>query len=525
VLEEAREAGRGYDPQRAAHGREDLRGRIAITIDPVNARDFDDAITLDENHGQSELGVHIADVSHFVRPGTALDDEARERANSVYFPQYVVPMLPEVLSNGVCSLQEGQPRLTKSAFITYDRQGKVLRTRFANSVISSTKRLTYEEATKILEGKIGGYPKAVVQLLRRMDELARIIRERRLREGMIVLDLPEVELVFDELARVTGVVPEDMSFSHTIIEMFMVEANEAVARLFVKLGVPHLRRAHEEPDDATLEGLTRFLKAIGQKVPKRIDRAWLQRLLEGVKGAPESFAVNMAVLRSMQRAEYRPDLIGHYALASEDYLHFTSPIRRYPDLVDHRLLEAYLAGKFEHKKKPRAETPTWEELRELGVHCSTSERRAEAAERELKLVKVLQLLESHLGEEFDGIVTGVAQFGVFIQLRDYLVDGLLRYADLADDWWDVDVEGGFVIGERTGRRIGIGQQLRVAISRIDIPNRTLDLALAEGRPASKSSEPRRMPARRRGKQRPARAPHGAVGRPKRERAARGRRRR
>jgi ribonuclease R len=227
----------------------------------------------------------------------------------------------------------------------------------------------------------------------------------------------------------------------------------------------------------------------------------------------------------MQRAEYRPDLIGHYALASEDYLHFTSPIRRYPDLVDHRLLETYLAGKFEHKKKGRAATPTFEELHELGAHCSTNERRAEAAERELKLVKVLHLLESRLGEEFDGIVTGVAQFGVFIQLREYLVDGLLRYADLADDWWDVDVEGGFVIGERTGRRIGIGQQLRVAISRIDIPNRTLDLALAEGRPASKSSEPRRMPARRRGKQRPARAPHSAVGRPKRERAARGRRRR
>ncbi|HEY3242454.1 MAG TPA: ribonuclease R [Phycisphaerae bacterium] len=533
VVAEARAVSAEFDPQRAAHGREDLRGRVTVTIDPVNARDFDDAITLEESatadprhDGQFELGVHIADVSHFVRPGTALDDAARERANSVYFPQHVVPMLPEVLSNGVCSLQEGQPRLTKSAFIAYDREGRVLRTRFANSLIASTKRLTYEEATQILEGKVGGYPKPVAQLLRRMDLLARIIRQRRIREGMLVLELPEVELVFDELARVTGVVPEDMSFSHTIIEMFMVEANEAVARLFVKLGVPHLRRVHEEPDDATLEGLTRFLKAIGNKPPKRIDRAWLQGLLAEVKGAPASFAINLAVLRSMQRAEYRPDLIGHYALASEDYLHFTSPIRRYPDLVDHRLLEAYLAGKFEHKKKSRGDTPTFEELHEMGVHCSANERRAEAAERELKLVKILQLLESRVGEQFDGVVTGVAQFGVFVQLREYLVDGLLRYADLADDWWNVDAEGGFVIGERTGRRIAIGQQLRVALSRIDVPNRTLDLALvAEGQAGRARPPSQRTDQPRAGRKRGARPGRRNGRSPTAQRASRGRARR
>ncbi len=479
VIEAARRAVRDYDPDRAAHGREDLRPRTIITIDPVDARDFDDAISLDvRDDGTYELGVHIADVSHFVRPGTPLDEEARERANSVYFPRHVIPMLPEVLSNGVCSLQQDEPRLTKSAFITYDREGHVLDARFANSLIASTQRLTYEQATQILDGKVGGYPKKVVGLLRDMDKLARIIRQRRLRAGMLVLTLPEAELVFDESGEVSGVVPEVTSFSHTIIEMFMVEANEAVARLFVKLKLPHLRRVHAAPDDSAAESLGRFLKALGFKVPRRIDRGWLQRLLAEMADTPASFAVNMAVLRSLERAEYRPDLIGHYALASEDYSHFTSPIRRYPDLMIHRLLDGYLAGEFDRKRKS-SDVPTFEELAELGGHCSTNERRAEAAERELKLLKILRLLETRIGDHFDGVVTGVTQFGLFIQLSEYLVDGLIRFTDMAGDWWNVDADRGIVVGERSGKTIRIGQAVRVAIARIDLANRSLDLSLAD----------------------------------------------
>ena len=436
--------------------------------------------------GQLELGVHIADVSHFVQPGGALDQEARARANSVYFPRLVIPMLPEVLSNGVCSLQEDEPRLTKSAFITYDAHGRRVATRFANTVIRSARRLTYRQATQILAGKTGGHSKKVVALLRRMEALARTIQGRRLADGMLVLDLPEVELVFDEEGRVTGVEPADTSFSHTIIEMFMVEANEVVAELLAGLRVPALRRVHPPPDQAAAGPLNRFLRALGLASVKDMSRKALQRLLDLVKGRPDSFAVNLAILRSLEQAAYEPSPVGHFALASEDYTHFTSPIRRYPDLTVHRLLESHLQGGFK-KHRRHTDAPTLDECRELGVHCSRNERRAEAAERELKLVHILRLLEQHLGDEYEGIVTGVTNFGVFVQLPEYLVDGLLRFSDLADDWWEVDSEAGCVIGQRTRRRLKLGDRVRVIIASIDLANRELNLALAE-EPAG--SEPR-----------------------------------
>jgi ribonuclease R len=300
VVKEAGQVVANYDPQEAARGRQDLRDLTVITIDPDDARDFDDAISITElDNGRRELGVHIADVSYFVPPGGALDEEARARANSVYFPRLVIPMLPEVLSNGVCSLQENEPRLTKSAFITYEAGGRRIATRFANTVIRSAKRLTYGQATQILVGKTGDYPKKVVALLRRMDALARTIRRRRLVNGMLVLDLPEVEVVFDQAGRVTGVEPVDTSFSHTIVEMFMVEANEVVAELLAGLNVPALRRVHPPPDEAAAQPLNRFLRALGLPPVKGMDRAALQRLLDVAKGRPESFAVNLAILRSL----------------------------------------------------------------------------------------------------------------------------------------------------------------------------------------------------------------------------------
>ncbi|MHC4235880.1 MAG: ribonuclease R, partial [Planctomycetota bacterium] len=431
-----------HDPKQAAAGREDLRHLTVITIDPEDARDFDDAISLSKNDDrQVELGVHIADVSHFVTPGDALDVEARSRANSVYFPRHVIPMLPEVLSNGLCSLQERRLRLTKSAFITYDAQGQRVATRFANTIIRSDKRLTYEQATRILSGKVGRFSRKVVDLLRGMESLARTIQKRRVRDGMLSLDLPEREIVMDEDGRVTGVQPADTSFSHTIIEMFMAEANEALAELLASLGVPNLRRIHPSPDEAAAESLTRFLRALGLPALKRMDRRALQDILGKVAGKPESFAVNFAVLRSMQRAEYSPTPDEHFALASEDYAHFTSPIRRYPDLTIHRLLDHYLAGNLTKRRRP-ADLPTIEEVGELGAHCTNNERRAEAAERELRLVYILRLLEGQLGAEYDGIVTGVTNFGVFVQLRDYFIDGLLRFDDLQDDWWELDADAG-----------------------------------------------------------------------------------
>ncbi len=484
-----KEAGRvvaAYDPQEAAHGRTDLRDLMVITIDPDDARDFDDAISVTElGDGRLELGVHIADVSCFVPPGGALDEEARERANSVYFPRLVIPMLPEVLSNGVCSLQEKQPRLTKSAFITYDAGGQRGATRFANTVVRSAKRLTYRQATQVLAGKVGRYSKKVVVLVRQMESLARTIRQRRLADGMLVLDLPEVEVVFDEEGRVTGVEPTDTSFSHTIIEMFMVEANEVVAELLAGLSVPALRRVHPPPDEAATQPLNRFLRALGLPPVEGMSRKALQPLLDRVKGRPESFAVNLAILRSLERATYEPASVGHFALASEDYTHFTSPIRRYPDLTIHRLLEAYLRGGLKRKGRRRPAVPTLDECRELGAHCSRNERRAEAAERELKLVHVLRLLEQDVGDEYEGIVTGVTNFGLFVQLPEYLVEGLLRFSDLPDDWWEVDGDAGCVTGQRTGQRLKIGDRLRVTIAAIDVADRELDLALAEEPAGSK----------------------------------------
>jgi ribonuclease R len=496
----AREAGRvvaSYDPEEAASGRKDLRDLTVITIDPDDARDFDDAISLTElDDGRLELGVHIADVSHFVQPGGALDEEAHERANSIYFPRLVIPMLPEVLSNGVCSLQEKQPRLTKSAFITYNAAGQRVAARFANTVIRSARRLTYGQATGILAGKLAGHSKKVVALVRRMESLARTIRRRRLADGMLVLDLPEVEVVFDQEGRVTGVEPADTSFSHTIIEMFMVEANEVVAELLAGLSVPALRRVHPPPDEAAAQPLNRFLRALGLPPVKGMDRKALQPLLDRVRSRPESFAVNLAILRSLEQATYEPAAIGHFALASEDYTHFTSPIRRYPDLTVHRLLDAYVRGGFK-KRRRRVGVPTLDECKELGVHCSRNERRAEAAERELKLVYILRLLEQHVGDDFEGIVTGVTNFGMFVQLPEYLVEGLLRFSDLPDDWWEVDGDAGCVTGQRTRQRLKIGDRLRVTIAAIDLADRELDLALAEKPAGSKPRAAQRPQTSRR----------------------------
>jgi ribonuclease R len=494
VLQAARDAVASFDPKAQANSRRDLGKTTIITIDPADARDFDDAISLERNKdGTWELGVHIADVAFFVRPGTPLDDEARERANSIYLPRKVIPMLPEVLSNGVCSLQEREPRPAKSVFITYDKRGKVKHTRFANTIIRSAKRLTYQQATAILDGKAGRMSAKVVSLVKHMETLAKSIQARRIREGMLSLDMPAVEIVHNEEGEVVDAEPADTGFSHTIIEMFMVEANEAVSRLLTEKGLPHLRRVHGEPYLTSFESLQGFLRILGQDVPEGADRFDIQKLLFSVKGTPKAYAVNLAVLRSMQQAEYAPARMGHYALASKDYCHFTSPIRRYPDLTVHRLLDRCLSG-----RTGAAITrgiPTEKELVDLGNHCSNNERRAEAAERELKEVLILRLLEKHVGEHFDGIVTGVANVGIFVQLDRYLIEGLLRFDSLPSDWWEIDPSHGAAVGEVTGRRITVGDRLQVAISRVDLSNRQLQLDLVEELRLPKSKKTRRKAAK------------------------------
>ncbi len=479
ALEDARDAVRSYDLDAELQRREDLRGELILTIDPDEARDFDDAISLRSlGRGQFELGVHIADVSTLVRAGGPLDEEAARRCNSIYLPRHVIPMLPEVLSNGLCSLQEGQPRLTKSAFIRYDGKGNRQSARFANAVIHSRRRLTYRQASDILDGKTDGFEPEVVELLRQMERLARAIRKRRLARGMLVLEFPGIELVLDNDHEVIDVVPEDTSFSHTLIEMFMVEANEAVAELMVRLKLPHMRRIHPEPPGDAQKKLKQFLGVLGKTVPEKPSREDLRVVLESVKGKPESFAVNLSVLRSMAQAEYSPKHEGHYALASEHYSHFTSPIRRYADLVLHRLLDKHLQGEIKGRKA-KSSVPSEDDLRKIGHKCSTAERLAEAAERELKKVKLLRLLEKKIGETEPGIVTGITNLGLFVQLEKYLLEGIVRFSDLQDDWWDIHAHGGCVIGQRSGRRIAVGDRLTVTIVNVEISSRELDLAITD----------------------------------------------
>ncbi len=492
----------------------ELDSRTICTIDPDDSRDFDDAISLRRlDNGLWELGVHIADVSYFVPPDSALDEESKKRGNSVYFPGYVIPMLPEVLSNGVCSLQENVPRLCKSAFVTFDEHGQAVGSSFANTLIRSAARLRYREAQALIDGQamiphpagarpISQYNPAVVELLHQMNTLARAIQKRRLAAGQIVLNLPEVDLVLDENGKVVGTKAEDQSFTHTLIEMFMVEANEAVARLLDSIGVPFLRRIHPEPELANAERLRQFAQVSGHKVPKLMDRKSLQALLASVVGKPEAFAINLAVLKSLTRAEYAPKVVGHYALASEHYCHFTSPIRRYADLTIHRLLDAYFqaggglrpgraahgaashsGGRQRNKIPIEAVVPT-DALTELGRHLSFTERRGDDAERELRKIKLLELLSDRVGDDFQAVVTGITQFGIFVQIQEYLIDGVIRFEDLMDDWWQIDEKSGLVRGQRTGRTIRIGDLCVARVVRVDVPRRDLGLSITEhlGRP-------------------------------------------
>jgi ribonuclease R len=474
----------GHLDSKAIAAREDLRGLLTLTIDPVDARDFDDAISIEPlAGGKTRLGVHIADVAHFVKPDGPLDREARLRGNSVYFPGFVVPMLPEVLSNGVCSLQPGEPRLTKSVFLTYDRQARVTETRFANSVIRSHVRLTYEQVTAALAGRKAGLDRQTIALLKHAERLARRIRDARLADGMIVLTLPEVEIRLNEQGRVVDAGPADTSFSHTIIEMFMVAANEAVCRLLVAEGIPHLRRIHPEPEPREALRSAQLLAGLGYRVPRGLDREGIQALLDRVRGKPEEMVVNYLLLRALPQAAYSPTHQGHFALASDDYCHFTSPIRRYPDLVSHRLLDAYLHhGPARSRRRRAADIESQLDLDELGRHTSSTERRAEQAERDAKKLLLLELMKSKLGETLTGIITGVTSFGVFVQVRPYLAEGLVRVGDFGPDVWRFDKTNGLFVGRGGRRVVRLGQQLEVVVAAVDEFREELVLGPADGGP-------------------------------------------
>ena len=517
VMQQARDAARRLDDEDLPADREDLTDTLIATIDPPDAKDYDDAISITRLEGNKkgepawELGVHIADVAHYVEPGSALDQEAYARGNSTYLPRKVVPMLPEVLSNGVCSLMEGVKRYAKTCFLTYDIAGNVLDQRFAKTVIRSAKRLTYLEAQALIDDDIRearkhcksepNYPRPLIQSLKLMDQLARTIRQRRLGEGMIVLGLPSVDLVFDDSGRVVDAVPEDDAYTHTIIEMFMVEANEAAARAFSALDVPMIRRTHADPDAHGMTDLKAFARVAGYNIPAKPSRMELQSLLDAVRGKPAQHAVHMAVLKTLSKAEYSPQLIGHFALASEHYTHFTSPIRRYPDFVVHRALDVLLehlgqmttTGK---GKKPSGKklgqrlrdderVPDEEQMAVIGRHCSATERNSESAERELRKYLVMELLSTKLGEDFAGTVTGVTGQGIYLQIDRYLIDGFIRLPDLPGDKadrWQLNRNTGALVAQRSGRIINIGDRFPVVrVASVDLSRRQMELVIIESR--------------------------------------------
>ena len=521
-VEQARAAAAQYEVDLAegdANGwsdRMDMRDDFIITIDPNDSKDFDDAISIHlDPDGSWRLGVHIADVAHFIPPGTPLDIEARQRGNSCYLPRLVIPMLPEVLSNGICSLSEATPRFCKSAFMHYTPDGRIISERVAQTLIKSAKRLTYLEAQSLIDGDLREarkhaktepkYTDQLIKTLRQMDTLAKEIRTRRRKQGMIHLELPEVNLVFDDAGHVIDAEPEDNAFTHTLIEMFMVEANEVLARLFRDMDVPLLRRVHPEPPPGDVQDLRQTAKVAGFNIPRNPTRQELQALLDATAGTPAARAVHFGVLRTLTKAEYSPALIGHFALASDAYAHFTSPIRRYADLTVHRALAAYLGKTDNGNKPPKAEKDRkrlgrtllemgpkqgvidQDELVEIGRAVTDTEKRAEGAEQSLRQFLVLQLLTSHLGESFPGLVTGVTSAGVFIQIEKYLAEGMIKAADLPSGGgqgggrWFVDQRTGALVNQGSGRSYSIGDRVNITIANIDLAARRMDLVITDPR--------------------------------------------
>lgn len=481
VLNNARLQADQFDENDLA-GRLDLTAETIVTIDPVDARDFDDAISLHQSaDGHWHLSVHIADVAHFVPAGSALDAEAQNRATSVYLPDRVIPMLPEILSNGLASLQQGRVRYTKSAIMEFTAEGIPVHTEFANSAIRVTQRFAYEEVMPIIEhpekhkGKVS---LEVRKLLQQMYEFAMILRRRRYKAGSLELSMPETKLEFDTAGKVIGAHAAHHDASHEIIEEFMLAANIAVATAISDLGLPFIRRTHGDPDELKLRRFGEFVAILGLNLPSYQSRHALQDLLKQVQELPIRQAVNYALLRSMKQAEYSVEEMGHYALAEENYCHFTSPIRRYPDLTVHRLIGALATKRSAKGRKPKLPKADITVLGALARHCSAMERRAAYAERELVKIKLLTYMSERIGEELDTIITGVQDFGFFCQGIDIPAEGLVHVTSLVDDYYYYEDASQTLIGRRTGQQYRLGSPVKVVVARVDIDRRQLDFRLA-----------------------------------------------
>ncbi|SHK04169.1 ribonuclease R [Rhodothermus profundi] len=482
-------------PEREYRRRLDLRDREVFTIDPSDAKDFDDALHLRRlPNGHIEVGVHIADVSYYVRPGSALDEEAYQRGTSVYLVDRVIPMLPEKLSNQVCSLRPGEDKLTYSVLIELTPAARVVRYQIRETIIHSRQRFTYEEAQSIIDG--ADHPLA--EPVRLAHELAQRLRAARMQAGAIDFDLPEVKVELDEAGNPVRIYRKARLAAHQLIEEFMLLANRLVAETIGKrpAAPPFVYRIHDRPDAEKIRQLAHYVRVFGYRLEIEdgsVSSKALNELLQHVKGTPEEPVIEEAALRAMAKARYSTQNIGHYGLAFDFYTHFTSPIRRYPDLMVHRLLKAYL------KKGTSASAVDADALEMRCQHCSERERAAEEAERDSIRLKQVQYMQQHVGDCFRGVVSSVTNFGVFVELEDVWVEGLVHVRDMGDDYYEYDERRYTLRGLYTGKRYRPGDVVEVMVVRADPATRQIDLRFVE--PISDHESQAATPRRRRRRKR------------------------
>jgi ribonuclease R len=475
-------------------GRTDFRPVTTVTIDGEHARDFDDAITLERlPNGHYWLGVHIADVSHYVEEGSALDEEAYARGTSVYFTERAVHMFPHELATGLCSLNPHVDRLVQTCLMEVDRRGHVVRYEMHDGVINSDERMTYTDVNAILTGE-GEAAAArlrygrLIPFFQLMEELFGVLNGRRRRRGAIDFDLPEAEVVLGEDGLIDDIVASERNVAHRIIEEFMLLANETVAAHLVNHGVPSLHRVHEAPDSQKVAEFEAFITPLGYSLAatgRALKPMHFQRLIDRMKGTPEERPIAALMLRTMQKARYDAVSLGHFGLAAEHYTHFTSPIRRYPDLVVHRMLRASRRGPFASGTSvigpfdgARLEDLA-EQLPETARQASEMERRADDAERELLQWKKVRFMADKVGDEYQGFVTGVAPFGLFVELVEHYVEGLVHVSSMADDYYRFVEQQHVLFGENTKKTYRLGGKVTVQVVRVDLERRQIDLGLVE----------------------------------------------
>jgi ribonuclease R len=461
--------------QKDCKGRIDLRDKALITIDGLTAKDFDDAIFVEQTKKGFRLWVAIADVSHYVRPGSHLDDSAYERGTSVYLPNYVVPMLPEEISNGICSLKPEVDRLAFVCEMGLSFDGDITDSQVYEAVIHSHARVTYGEAQEVIDGSEQHKRPEVQQNILVAADLAKVLMKKRFREGSLDLEVPETEVVVDDLGQTVDVIKSERVFAHKLIEELMLAANVAVARMIGKKEVPALYRVHAPPEGEDIDRIQHYLSGFGSSKSLRGGHLQkkLTKALQEFKNNPEGVVLSILTLRSMNQACYSPDNIGHFGLGFADYAHFTSPIRRYPDLLIHRILKKLFT------KSASGALYTEEDLQGFGSVLSAAEQRAVKAERQVISIKKARFLQDKVGEIFPGIISSLAKFGAFVLLRQFDIDGLVKIDNLGDDFFEFDEEHMILFGKKTGKKFRLGDSVRVLVSAVDTEEGKIDFLLVK----------------------------------------------